>query len=152
MFCWIGATIICFQRQEAEVLRDGCVLDFLDEGRATEGALAMLILHPDGLVDILLGDDCLEHSRYGLDLISKPQKSLRSTTETLRLSGGGGGPGSLNRRQYHPGVQEGGFPYPNKGSEGGGCGAPPEVGCVVGGTSSPRLPSAERSCDIRPSF
>ncbi|RWW74731.1 hypothetical protein BHE74_00017321 [Ensete ventricosum] len=77
---------------------------------------------------------------------------LRSTVETLRLSGGGGGPGSLNRRQYHPGVREGGFPSPNKGSEGGGCGAPPEVGCVVGGTSSPRLLSAERSCDIKASF
>ncbi|RZS26593.1 hypothetical protein BHM03_00059956 [Ensete ventricosum] len=61
-------------------------------------------------------------------------------------------PGSLNRRQYHPGVWEGGFPSLNKGSGGRGCEAPPEVGCIAGGTSSPRLPSAEHSCDIRPSF
>ncbi|RZS08003.1 hypothetical protein BHM03_00038931 [Ensete ventricosum] len=37
-------------------------------------------------------------------------------------------------RLYHPGVWAGKFPSPNKGSESRGCRAPPEVGCVEGGT------------------
>ncbi|RWV94778.1 hypothetical protein GW17_00042647 [Ensete ventricosum] len=49
---WVRATIMRFQRREAEVLRDGCILNFLDKGRATKGALATLVLHPDGLVDL----------------------------------------------------------------------------------------------------
>ncbi|RRT43133.1 hypothetical protein B296_00038595 [Ensete ventricosum] len=35
--------------------------------------------------------------------------------------------GLLNKRQYRPSVREGGFPSPNKGRGGGGCGAPQEV-------------------------
>ncbi|RZR76773.1 hypothetical protein BHM03_00001654 [Ensete ventricosum] len=95
MLRWVEATIICFQHREAEVLQDRRVLDFLDEGRATKRALAMLVLHPDDLVDIVtigypsggsiapdwvrevawgcelrdIGDDCLEHSHYGQDLV-----------------------------------------------------------------------------------
>ncbi|RWW39090.1 hypothetical protein BHE74_00055606, partial [Ensete ventricosum] len=62
-----------------------------------------------------VGDDCLEHSRYGLDLVGESLKSLRSYHQTPRLSGGRVSPGSLNKRQYRPGVWEGGFPSPNKG-------------------------------------
>ncbi|RWV85335.1 hypothetical protein GW17_00052879 [Ensete ventricosum] len=39
--------------REAEVLRDERVLNFLNDRRAIEGALAMLGLHLDGLVDIV---------------------------------------------------------------------------------------------------
>ncbi|RRT61120.1 hypothetical protein B296_00030545 [Ensete ventricosum] len=149
MLHWVGATIIRFQRQEAEVLYDGSILNFLDKGRATKGALAMFVLHPDSLVDVVsslvhqtqglvrlrgdrgrsstgwvaggypsgdnivlawgreatllvialslpgagrlpgavslaldelwdVGHNCLKHSRYGLDLVGKPLKSLRS--------------------------------------------------------------------------
>ncbi|RRT32179.1 hypothetical protein B296_00035497 [Ensete ventricosum] len=53
-----------------------------------------------------VGDDCLEHSRYGLDLVGESLKSLRSYHQTPRLSGGGVSPGSLNKRQYRPGVWE----------------------------------------------
>ncbi|RRT34295.1 hypothetical protein B296_00045829 [Ensete ventricosum] len=72
------------------------------------------------------------------------------TAETPRLSGGGVNRGSLNRRQYHPGVWEGRFLSPNKGSGSGGYGAPPEIGCVTGRTSSPRLSGVERSCGFFP--
>ncbi|RRT36770.1 hypothetical protein B296_00026928 [Ensete ventricosum] len=58
--------------------------------------------------------------------------------------------GSLNRCEYHPGMQEDGFSFPNKGNGGGGCGAPSEVICIVGGASSPKVPDAERSYDIDP--
>ncbi|RZR94522.1 hypothetical protein BHM03_00023215 [Ensete ventricosum] len=50
---WVRVTIIRLQRREVEVLRDGCILDFLDKERATKGTLTMLVLHPDGLVDIV---------------------------------------------------------------------------------------------------
>ncbi|RWW04226.1 hypothetical protein GW17_00032561 [Ensete ventricosum] len=63
----------------------------------------------------------------------------RVTAKTPRLSGGGVNPGSLNRRQYHPGVWEAKFLSPSKGSGSEGYGAPPEVSCVAGGASSPKL-------------
>ncbi|RRT69269.1 hypothetical protein B296_00010577 [Ensete ventricosum] len=45
--------IIGLQHREAKVLWDRCILNFLDEGRATKGALATLVLHPDGLMDVV---------------------------------------------------------------------------------------------------
>ncbi|RWW67234.1 hypothetical protein BHE74_00025335 [Ensete ventricosum] len=70
-----------------------------------------------------------------------PWKASGVTTGVPRFIGGGVSPGSLNKHQYHPGVCKGRFPSPNKGS--GGCGASLEVGCIMGETFSPRLPSAE---------
>ncbi|RRT45131.1 hypothetical protein B296_00050490 [Ensete ventricosum] len=40
------------------------------------------------------------------------------------------------------------FLSPNEGSASGGQRAPPEIGCVMGGTSSPGLTGVERSRDI----
>ncbi|RWW63315.1 hypothetical protein BHE74_00029516 [Ensete ventricosum] len=157
------------------------VLDFLDEGRATEGALTTLVLHPDGLSCRLKGDSQTPTgTEVGCRQARSPEAILLVVASPLlglgklpgavslaaeRAAGCRGrflrafllwpGPsclGSLNRRQYLPGVREGKFPSPNKESGGGGYGAPPEVDYVAGGTSSPRLPSAKRSCDIMPSF
>ncbi|RRT62591.1 hypothetical protein B296_00012628 [Ensete ventricosum] len=137
MLHWVGATIICFQRMEAEVLRDRCIWNFLNEGRAAKGGLATLVFYPDDLVDVVYS------------LVHQVQLFI---ARTPRFSGGEVSPGSLNRGQYRPEVREGGFTSLNKGSEGGGCGATPEAYCVTEGTSSPRLSGAERYCDIRPSF
>ncbi|RZR74049.1 hypothetical protein BHM03_00031499 [Ensete ventricosum] len=57
-----------------------------------------------------------------------PWKASGVTTGVPRFVRGGVSPGSLNKRQYHPGVCKGRFPSPNKGS--GGCGASLEVGCI----------------------
>ncbi|RZS02537.1 hypothetical protein BHM03_00032597 [Ensete ventricosum] len=93
-----------------------------------------------------VGDDCLEHSRYGLDLVSKHLNDLGVTAWAPRLSGGRVSLGSLNRCEYHPGMQEDGFSFPNKGNGGGGCGAPSEVICVVGG----HLPRRNQHDMVRP--
>ncbi|RRT34310.1 hypothetical protein B296_00040021, partial [Ensete ventricosum] len=66
-----------------------------------------------------------------------PLKASGVTTGVPGLSGAGISPGSLNRCQYHLRVWEGKFPSLNKGRGSRGCRAPPEVGCVTGGTSSP---------------
>ncbi|RWW48240.1 hypothetical protein BHE74_00045697 [Ensete ventricosum] len=71
-------------------------------------------------------DDCLEHFYYGLDLVGKSLKSFSSSCRDPEIQRGGVSPGSLNRRQYRPGVWEGGFLSPNKGRRGGGCGLPPK--------------------------
>ncbi|RWV95265.1 hypothetical protein GW17_00042122 [Ensete ventricosum] len=54
-------------------------------------------------------------------------RALGVTAETPRLSGGGVNPGSLNRRQYHPGVWEGRFLSSKKGVEAGVTGLPPRL-------------------------
>ncbi|RWW82845.1 hypothetical protein BHE74_00008667 [Ensete ventricosum] len=70
------------------------------------------------------------------------------TTGVIGFDGCEVSPGSLSKLQYCPWVWEGMFPSTNEGSASGGRRAPPEVGCVAGGTSSPGLTSVERSCDI----
>ncbi|RZS17076.1 hypothetical protein BHM03_00049187 [Ensete ventricosum] len=68
--CSTGRTIVRFQRREAEVLRDGCILDLLDIRGTPKGTLAMLVLHPDGLVDII---DSLVHQMQ-----LRPQRVVES--------------------------------------------------------------------------
>ncbi|RWW85365.1 hypothetical protein BHE74_00005948 [Ensete ventricosum] len=167
MLHWVGATIIRFQRREAEVLWDGRILNFLNEGRAAKGSLTTLIFHPDDHVDApnriaregmvklrqrsrqILGGLRCRRLTFRQQL-GKALKSLGSYRQDPEIKWGGVSPGSLNRRQYRPGVREGGFPSPNKTSGGGGCGATPEACCITEGTSSPRLSGAECSCDIVP--
>ncbi|RRT53720.1 hypothetical protein B296_00048572 [Ensete ventricosum] len=60
--------------------------------------------------------------------LRSPWKASGVTTGVPRFVGDEVSPGSLNKRQYHPGVCKCRFPSPNKGS--GGCGASLEVGCI----------------------
>ncbi|RWW62618.1 hypothetical protein BHE74_00030245 [Ensete ventricosum] len=66
---------------------------------------------------------------YGMDkswiswMKGEPQRVLSPCSSFIRMVF----LGSLNKHQYCPGVREGGFPSPNKGSGGGGCEAPLEV-------------------------
>ncbi|RWV84407.1 hypothetical protein GW17_00053877 [Ensete ventricosum] len=130
MLHWVGATIVRFQRQEAEVLRDGCILDLLDKGEPQRGlsprssfilmvlwtrlwtnALGVdvrrLVASPEGARSDSRGnqgDNCLKHSHYGLDLVGEPLESLGSHHRGLGFSRGGVSSESLNKRQYRPGV------------------------------------------------
>ncbi|RZR96542.1 hypothetical protein BHM03_00025581 [Ensete ventricosum] len=132
MLHWVGATIVRFQRQEAEVLRDGCILDLLDKGEPQRGlsprssfilmvlwtrlwtnALGVdvrrLVASPEGARSDSRGnqgDNCLKHSHYGLDLVGEPLESLGSHHRGLGFSRGGVSSESLNKRQYRPGVAD----------------------------------------------